>query len=366
MQTALTTTNGGIGGYYHQRCKMHRCQPGDKPQEKKKAPARRSHNDFLMGRILPIAPDLYIEKNEGERINLTRHENFQYLYRSAQKYTTLAQIELPFRPVKGTSRLNIANLYKALDSILPQHINLEQRDGRLYFCLYQFHDWEESLYWIPLDFTAKLPKHLKKITLEFIRRFIRHHGIQDITGTYYYEMALEYLENYGRYNEEAPVQEIKRYAAISHSYEEGKAHQALRRMEKRKFCINLEKEIQSYHPNKAAEQVFLNLIKEGMAYISPDSPSIMQYSYDWAYEESPDFRPVELEMQLALTYSLQDALADEMESYYNSDRQETYAITPVTTLYLTPETDKLFVMDDFPECLSKWLDRFIHHITKHF
>lgn len=262
--------------------------------------------------------------------------------------------------------MNIINLYKAVDSILPQHVNLEQKDGVLYFCLYQFHDWEDSLYWIPLDFTEKLPKQLKRITLEFIRRFSHHHGMQDITETYYYEMAGDYLKNYGDYDEEAAEEEIKSYAATVQSYEEGKAHHALQQMKKKKICANLAKEIQNCHPNKNNEQALLNLIKEGMEYISPESPNIMHYSYDWAYEESPDFHPIEPSVQLALTYSINDALVDEMETYYRSDWQESYAITPVTTLYLTPETDKLFTMDNFPERLSRWLHRFIKHIANNF
>lgn len=366
MQTAVRNTKGLFGTTYHQRHKMHRCQPGNEQQEKKKATTRRNYNDFLMGRILPFIPDYYIQISETERVNITTEENFKYLYHSAQKYATLAGIDLPFRRTKGTPRTNISNLYKALDSILPEHINLEQKNGILYFCLYQYHDWEDALYWIPLDFTEKLPKQLKRITLEFIRRFIRHHDIEDITGTYYYEMAEDYLANYGNYVKEAPAKEIKSYAAVIQSYEKGKAHRALQQINKRKFCANLEREIQNCHPNKNNEHILLDLIKEGMEYISPECPNIMHYSYDWAYEKSPEFHPIELHAQLALTYSINDALMDEMETYYRSDWQESYAITPVTILYLTPETDKLFTMDDFPERLSRWLHRFIKHIANNF
>lgn len=366
MQTALGITDAQPGVSYHQRHKLHRRQPGNKQQEKKKAAARRSHNDFLMGRILPMTPDYYINKGETGRINLTTEESFEYLYLSAQRYATLAGIDLPFRRTKETPRINIINLYKVLDSILPQHLNLEEAGGRLHFCLYQFHDWEDSLYWIPLDFTARLPKQLKRITLEFIRRFARHHGMQDITDTYYYEMAGNYLNNYGDYDEEATTEQIKGYAATVRSYEEGKAHRVLQRMKKRNFCANLEGEIEGCHPGKGNEQALLDLIKEGMEYISPETPRIIQYSYDWAYEESPEFSPIELDVQLALTYSINDALADEMESYYRSDWQESYAITPVTRLYLTPETDRLFAMDDFPERLCLWLNRFIKHVANNF
>ena len=110
----------------------------------------------------------------------------------------------------------------------------------------------------------------------------------------------------------------------------------------------------------------LELLTEGTAYISHGSPSIMQYSYDWAYEEAPDFRPVGLETQIMVTWSVKDAMNDEMESYFNSDYRETYAITPVTSMYLTPETDRLFRMDDYPERLSGWMERFTQCINRHF
>jgi hypothetical protein len=50
----------------------------------------------------------------------------------------------------------------------------------------------------------------------------------------------------------------------------------------------------------------------------------------------------------------------------NSDYQETYALTPVTYKLLTPETDCLFQMDDYPERLSRWLVRFTDYIDDNF
>lgn len=103
-----------------------------------------------------------------------------------------------------------------------------------------------------------------------------------------------------------------------------------------------------------------------MTLIAPGSPCIMDYYYDWAYEESPDFCPIGLETQIMLGYSENDALYAEMESYFNSDCRESYAITPVTTHYLAPEIDKLFSMDDYPERLGNWLLRFSEHVSNNF
>lgn len=367
MQTAIRITNGGSGTSYYQRSRMHRCQPGDKQPEKKKAAARRGHNDFLTGRILPVAPDYYMELDEEEKINLTTKENFDFLYSSALKYAGLADVKLPFRKSQGTPRMNISKLYKAMDDLLPENINLEVVNEKLYFCIYRFHDWpDHTLFWIPLKFTEKLPRLLKRITLEFIRRLICHHGIQNVTESYYCEMAIESLKGYGGYEEEATAAEIRRKANLARMYKEGKVHRILERIGKKKFCTDLDKEMQQYHTKKNKELELLKLISEGMEFISPDSPGIMRYYYDWAYEESPDFRPIGLDIQIMLTWSIYDDLTCEMEDYFNSDYQESYVITPVTTLYLTPETEQLFTMDDFPERFSKWLLRFTRHIANNF
>ena len=367
MQTAIRITNGGPGTPYYQRSRMHRCQQGDKQPEKKKAAARRSNNDFLMGRILPAAPDYYMKPDEETEINLTTEKNFDFLYSSALKYAGLAGVELPFRKTKECTRINITKLYKALDEILPEHINLEIRDEILHFCIYRFHDWPDyQLFWIPLNFTEKLPRQLKRIALEFIRQLAHHHGIQNVTDSYYCGMAAECLRGYRCYDEEATAAEIRHKANLARMYEEGKVHRILERMGKRKFCSDLDKEMQQYHTKKNKESELLKLIAEGMEFISADSPSIMQYYYDWAYEESPDFQPAGLDMQIMLTWSIYDDMNCEMESYFNSDCRESYAITPVTTLYLTPETDRIFTMDNFPERFGQWLSRFTRHIANNF
>lgn len=170
MQTVIGTTNGRPGTTYYQRGRMHRHQPGNRQQKEKKAAAGRNRNDFLTGRILPVTPDYCMEIRAGEKINLTTRENFDFLYRSALRYSALVGLRLPFRPTGKSPRMNIVKLYRAMDTILPEHVNLEEENGRLYFCLYRFHEWPEyKLFWIPLEFTERLPEKLGKIALEFIR-----------------------------------------------------------------------------------------------------------------------------------------------------------------------------------------------------
>ena len=50
-----------------------------------------------------------------------------------------------------------------------------------------------------------------------------------------------------------------------------------------------------------------------MALITPESPNLTDYLYDWAYEEERDFYPVGMESQVMLVYSTRDTLAECME-----------------------------------------------------
>lgn len=370
MRTTVRIPNPCIGTSDYQRGRTDGHRAWCKPQEEKKVSAQRKHTHFLTRKIQPLTPDYCIQE-EGDtcrKVNLTTRENFNYLYKSALRYTQLMGIRLPFRKKKGGNpRIDIINLYKAMDNLLPEHINLELQGGRLHFCLYRFHDWPEyTLFWIPLDFTRKLPRSLKRTTLEFIRQFVRYHGLQDITETCYYDMAVDYLDDYLHYDEEAGRQDVRRYARLAKSYREGTRHRMLERMKGRRFCTDLAGNLQKYRNRDKNEQKLLELIREGMSLITPGSPHLMQYYYDWAYEESPDFLPIGLDTQVMLAYSGNDALCKEMESYFNSEQRESYVITPATCLYLTPETDKLFSMDDYPEKMSEWMTRFLEHVSNNF
>ena len=431
MQNAIRITNGGTGRIDHQgrRPLVHRT--GYDGPGKKKTAATGERNAFLTGRFLPIAADYLVEDETGGAcVNLTTSENFDYLYRSALRYADLMNVRLPFRARKGSGpRINITALYKALDETLPEHVNLEERAGRLHFCLYRFHDWPDhtlfwlpvdftenlpvplrrivrefirqfvryhglnavtetwyyelaveelddwknrdpeashTLFWLPVDFTENLPVPLRRIVREFIRQFVRYHGLNAVTETWYYELAVEELDDWKNRDPEASPQTIRKYKRLAESYQSGKIAKTLKRMEGKPFCTDLEEKVRKYRAAVKEERELLELIREGMGLITPGNPCIMQYGYDWAYERSPDFPPIDLDCQIMLAYSNNDTLTENMECYFNSDYRETYAITPVTSMYLTPETDRLFRMDDYPERLSGWMERFTQCINWHF
>ena len=68
-----------------------------------------------------------------------------------------------------------------------------------------------------------------------------------------------------------------------------------------------------------------------------------------------------LQQQIRVVYDINDIISDYLVDYYNSYSRETYDITPVTALDLSPDTEELFSMDDRSEerrvgkeCRSRW------------
>lgn len=369
MQAIIGTPNTGLGTVYYPRTGIgHRHQPGNTPEKKKGSSAIRKRNDFLTGRFLPVSSDFHLEDRETKtRMNLTTRENFDYLYRSAVNYAGLLGVALPFPKKKRSPRprTDITRLYEVMENLLPQNVNLEFVDGRLTFCLYHFHQWPDyELLWLPLDFTERLDRPLREITLEFIRRFARHHGIRNLTDLYYYEMAEDCLTLYLNEESDKPTpKEKKRIERLIRSYSEGKIARLFKRMYGKPFCTDWEKQLDTYRPQKKGEKKLMELLGEGTALMGESVPCIMDYQYDWAKEEEPDFMPAMLDAQITLIYSLDDEITKDMEHSFSTDMQETYNLTPVTTLYLTPETDRIFKADDFPERFADWFSRFIYHVA---
>ena len=190
--------------------------------------------------------------------------------------------------------------------------------------------------------------------------------MQDLKDTYYYEMACDDLESRPAYDEDITPREAKAWKKLVESYEKGGIDRMLKRIWKRPFCSGFFRKLTEHCPERENERGLLALVKEGMAFIGKAVPSIMSYQYDWAYEEEPDFRPVPLYEQVMLVYSIRDVLTEDMMEIFNSDQRETYCLSPVTRMLLSPETDRLFSMDDFPERFARWFGKFTEYIERHF
>ena len=359
MQTAIRLPYQHVGTAYHPRNQTDgRHQPGNGREGKKKAPAARKRNGFLTGRILPVTSETIRPPFSEASIDLSTGEHFDYLCRSAIRYAGLLGSELPYQKPRRCKhyRPEIAKLYRALDSILADQVNLEFRKGKLSFCVYRFLDWpDDTLLWMPVDFTDRLPRSLKRITLEFIRQFVSHHRIPKITDSMYYEMTEDTDSMYYEMTEDFALNdpylgkkeraELKRLEA---SYKEGgKAFRAMARMYGGPFCSRLEEKLEAYKTGNEAEGVLLALVREGLELTGEGAPCIMRD-------------------QIVLAYSVHDRVAKETECYINSSAQEAYALSPVSTLFLTPETERTLQKDNYPLRFADWFCRFTYHITHHF
>ena len=92
---------------------------------------------------------------------------------------------MPMRRMTGAKSIGegIANLYNELAALLDEtvHVNYEERNGRLYFNLWQAHTWGEyTLYYFPVKFVEALNPKLRRIALSFLHHLMRANGFSTI------------------------------------------------------------------------------------------------------------------------------------------------------------------------------------------
>ena len=265
---------------------------------------QRCRNSFLNATFLPISPsELFTDGTDGKPHNLITQENYEYLRDSFFRYALLMKKEAVHTPGR-TPGESIARLHEEMCNLVgnDMNVNIEQDEERLLFRLWKCHEWGElTLYYFPTKFMERLGPELRRISVTFIHNLMQANGI----NTYY---------------------------------------------------KNLPKAIDRYKPKDGYEQSLLSVMKEGLEFLTPEH-GIMEYGYDPFYEEEPDFLPMYLSKQIRVIYDCTDMITEYLTDYYNSYSQETYDIIPVTTCDLSPETEELFRMDDYPETNLKAYDR---------
>ena len=262
MQTALRINQGEPGGTHYPLGRPVRHPKRNIGTKKEDTAATGKRHDFLTDKIPPLAPDFWHKDGyDGSPVNLTTPENFDYLYQSASNYAGLMGIKLPFRYRKGGSpRLKITELYKVMEESVPECVNLEEKEGRLHFCLFRHHDWPEpTLFWISIDFTERLPIPLRNIVREFIRQFVRHHRVCNVTEAFCYDFAIEELEDWeNRGFRRLPEKKIRANKRLADSYQSGKRAKALKRMSGKPFCNSLEEAVRNYRTKKGKDKNYWN------------------------------------------------------------------------------------------------------------
>ena len=328
---------------------------------------QRCGNPFLEAVYETIAQkELIWEGIDCERYNLITQENYEYLRDSYLRYASLLGVEPAHFP--GTSAgLGIAHLYHAMKDMIgiKINLNLEQDNGRLYFNLWQTHEWgEKTLYYFPIEFTRRLRPRLRRVVLSFYHELMHSNGIWTIKDSDDLFWAMEMLSDAGCDGKETPSQRRRRLHNVNSYAEGGSIYNRLARVEKISYYKNLSKAIDSYPCADDNERMLIDYLRKGMQFVHAGK-SLMDYCYDPFYEEETDFIPMPMEQQIRIVYDSNGMVEGQMVDIFNCHCQETYELIPITTFEVTPDTDRAFILeDDYPERFFRWADTFLTFIDQ--
>lgn len=324
-------------------------------QKKKDYGAQRCRNSFLKTRFSPIAPQVVIRQWAEEEYNYVTEENYSYLLRSAMRYASLSGVELKHNPGKSIGE-GISNVYDELDNIIGDiNLNIEPHADRLEFVLWKYHTWGDyTFYWLPVKFTESLNPKLRRITLSFIYQFMHSNGMITTNDSSDVEWILEWAKDS---ISECDPEDRKKNLKLIDSYESGKVHRLMDRIDKKGYYKNLIATLNRYVPNNEFESRLIDIFIEGLQFIGKDKPSIMSYGYDPLDDEDRDYYPVDMERMIRVVYDLDDFVTEWMMDWANSELRESYDISPATCYTISPDSSELFSMDQYPDSFFKWFDK---------
>lgn len=290
--------------------------------------------------------------------NLISRENYKYLRDSYFRYAQLLNVEAPHDPGNDYGD-GIAHLYEELSALVGPSldVNIElQSCDKLTFALWHSHDWAHyNLYWLPVSFVERLRPQFRRLVITFLHELMLSNRLSAISTSDDADYVFEWMREVAS---ETPHEREKReFKDNILSYESGRAHKLLQRIERRCYYKNLPRALDKYVAQDAAEHALLDIMRDGMQFIGSDKPAIMDYNYDSEYQEEPDFIPLGLEQQIGMIYTHDDLFADNMLGYINNMSQESYYVVPTSVRYLSPTTEQLFVPSDYPERFFRWAER---------
>lgn len=361
MQTVGTQSGQAFSDFNHPSDGMRpelRCE-----QEKKNYSAKRCCNSFLRQAIPSSFPSTIYLSDEG--YNLITQENYEFLRDSYFQYAKLLGQVVPHKAGRSLGE-SIGNLYNELQGLLKGSnisVNLEACGQRLYFNLWCCHNWGAyTLYWFPVRFVEDLNPQLRRIVITFFHELIESNfmytNLMDDV-----DMCLEWI---AETLEEYSNKERKEKENLLYTYSQGRAHKLLARIKETSYYKRLSVALDRYAVRDQKESRLLELMRKGLHFIGEDKPAIMDYSYNPYLESDPDVEPLELERQIRIVYDTKDYVTDMLEEYYNSQLHETYELIPTTTLALSPQTDRPFAMDDYPERFMRWADEFLTYVNDNY
>lgn len=316
-------------------------------------------NAFLRTPIPAIAPQCVTAADSN--VNLVTRENYEYLRDSYSRYAYLLNAVPQHDPGRSYGE-GVANLYDELCRLVDNaNVNIETIDGRLQFVLWKPNEWRAyNLYWFPVKFIERLRPRFQRLAITFLHELMKSQRFWSITDWDEIDWIYEWMQE--SLDEDSSRRERREIQRLIASYKNGRIHRLLQRIAHRCYYKILPRALKKHVPADAVEQLLLEVMIEGLQFIGGDKPAVMDYAYDPLFEESPEFLPIRLDQQIGLIYSADDMVVDQMIGYLNDSMQETYEIVPTTLLYLTPETNRLFALDDYSTRFFRWADRFITFI----
>ena len=357
MCTIGRTPAGTTGKAHHRADQTGNPVRGE--QGRKDCGSKRGRNSFLNTALAPVAQkSVVVDTYDGDGINVITRENYEFLRDSFFNYALLLKKEAVHTPGKSIGE-SIARLYDEMAELVGErmNVNIEQNSGRLYFNLWKCHKWGElTLYYFPVKFLESISSTLRRISITFLHKLMGANGISTILNEEDTEYIFMWLQEDDPQEEE---EETHKRLELVRSYEKGKIGRLLKHVEEKSYYKDLPKALEKYTPQNDFERSIVETMKKGLPFLTPEH-GIMQYGYDAFYEEEPEFQPMRLDQQIRVVYDCNDMLTDYLADYYNNNSRETYDIIPITTCALSPETDRLFIMDDYPERFFKWADEFIN------
>ena len=348
----------GTAGKAHYRTDTAECTVWS-GQGRKDYGSKRGCNPFLNTALNPIALKSLIVDAFGDNINVITQENYEFLRDSYFNYALLLQKEAEHTPGYSIGE-SIAKLYDEMDALVGDslNVNIEHERGRLFFRLWKHHQWGElTLYYFPVKFLESLNAVLRRIAVTFIHKLMKANGIDTFLDYEESDFIFEMFYEDDGTDPEGRKKQLK----LLDSYRNGKINRLFKKVETKTYYKDVPKALESYAPQNGFERQLVEAMKRGLPFLSPER-GIMQYGYDAFYSENPDFHPMYLEQQIRIVYDINDVVSEYLVDYYNSYSRETYDIIPITVFDLSPDTEEVFRMDDYPERFFKWADEFINII----
>lgn len=357
--------SGGIPGPAHHRSNRKKVSSRNESQGQD-CRSQRCGNPFLDATYPPIAREELIWTSlDCSSHNLITQANYEYLRDSYLRYASLMGVKPACDP-DGTLGVRIAKLYNAMVTLIgpEMNVNLEEDRGRLYFNLWKMHRWGNlSLYYFPIRFTQGLNPRLRRIVLSFYHELIKSNWISTINYSDDACWAVEMLLEMDPSDYDDPAEWRRSRRRLKSYQEEGRIYRALEKVESTSFYKDLSRAIDAYPCSDDNERTLVDLLRQGMQFVNPAYP-LLSYEYDPYYSEDADFPPMSLCQQIHLVYDIDGMVEMQMVDIYNCNSQETYDLLPITTFKVTPETDRVFVLeDDYPERFFIWADRFLKFVT---